>query len=686
MTFRLGVDVGGTFTDVLLVNENSEQVWIAKVASTPDDSSIGVIDGITQVCQAASIEPHSIRNIMHGTTVATNAVLTGKGARVGLVTTKGYRHVLQIARSFIPGGLGAWVNFNKSPPLAPLALTVEADERIDSNGKVVESLNEKKLRKALRKLKQQGIDTLTISFINAHASDIHEQIAERIAKEIFPNVPISLSSRVNPEMQEYERTITTVCNAYVRPVVSKYIHNLDQEFQKIASNAKLHILRSDGGLTSADGAKTVPVNLLMSGPAGGVAGAIWIARQSGFENVLTFDMGGTSTDVCLVAKHEAQTRRETTVGDLTVRASSLDVRSVGAGGGSIAHVPELTRALRVGPQSAGASPGPAGYGKGGEEPTVTDANIALGYLPNHALLGGKMEVDHKRAQIAVQKIASRLDFTLQRAAEGIYNIVNENMIGALRLVSVQQGHDPRNFALMAFGGAGPIHANAMASILGSWPVIIPPSPGVLCAYGDVTTRTRDESSRTFMRRFSDTSDYEVLGIFEQLSKRAAESLHQQGIPTEDQSLRLEVDVRYSGQVLSRTVPIELAEFKRGGLKLVGEIFDQLHERLYTFALDAERELINLRAIVEDRETDLSAPKIQTRDSIPEQAKFDEQLTYFSGIAKTANVYDRQKLKAGNVIRGPAIIVQLDSTTLILPNHIGEIDQVGCILIHPPSNT
>jgi len=294
----------------------------------------------------------------------------------------------------------------------------------------------------------------------------------------MPDIPVSLSFDVIPEMQEYERAVTTVANSYVRPRVQTYVENLTHELKVRMGDVKLHVLRSDGGLASSRSAAEYPVNLLMSGPAGGVAGAVWIAKQAGYLNLLTIDMGGTSTDVALVQDGEAQTRRETTVGDVTVRASSIDVRTVGAGGGSVAHVPELTGALRVGPQSAGAEPGPAAYGKGGVEPTVTDANMVLGYLPQSALLGGDMQLDGESAANAVQKIADALKIPLHSAAAGIVDIVNENMFGALRLVSIEKGYDPRDFALMAFGGAGPLHANALGRLMSSWPVIIPPGPGV----------------------------------------------------------------------------------------------------------------------------------------------------------------------------------------------------------------
>jgi len=418
MAYRLGVDVGGTFTDLLLVDEKNGETWTAKVPSTPADSSIGVLNGIARICDEAGIDPKKITHVMHGTTVATNTILEGKGATVGLVTTQGYRQVLQIARSFVPGGLGGWVIYNKSAPLAPLALTVEAQERVGADGKVVTPLDKGKLEKELKRLKGRGVEALTVSLINSYANPANEREVAKVAKKVFPKMPVSLSSEVVPEMQEYERTITTVANSYVRPKVDAYINNLRRNLRKdLNKEVQLHVLRSDGGLASATQARNYPVNLLMSGPAGGVSGAIWVAKQAGYPNLLTFDMGGTSTDVALVENGYAQLRRETSVGDVTVRASSVDVRTVGAGGGSIAHVPELTGALRVGPESAGADPGPAAYDKGGEAPTVTDANVVLGYLPTDARLGGDMEIRRDLAEKAVKQVADALGLPLKRAAE-----------------------------------------------------------------------------------------------------------------------------------------------------------------------------------------------------------------------------------------------------------------------------
>ena len=678
--YRLGADVGGTFTDILLIEEASGRSFTAKVPSTPQDSSIGVLNGIERVCDQAGVSLADISHVMHGTTVATNTVLTASGARVGLVTTKGYKQVLQIARSYVPGGLGGWVIFNKSEPLAPLELTIEADERIGAKGEIVQPLDEEALKQSLTALSQQGIEALTVSLMNAYANGTHEERVRQIADSIFPGIPISISSEVVPEMYEYERTETTVVNSYIRPVVSTYIENLEAELNRRMSGMQLHILRSDGGLASAQAAKEAPVNLLMSGPAGGVSGAVWMARQAGYTDLLTFDMGGTSTDVALIQNGVAQTRRETRVADVTVRSSSIDVRSVGAGGGSIAYVPELTKALRVGPQSAGAEPGPAAYGMGGTEPTVTDANVVLGYLPAGAKLGGDMDMDADRAEAAVETIGKAMGLSTHDSAEGIVKIVNENMFGALRLVSVEQGFDPRDFALVAFGGAGPLHANALGKLMNSWPVIIPPGPGVLCAYGDATTRVRDEASRTFVRRFSETSHAETLGILQELASSAAATLDAEGVARSDQSTVYQVDLRYAGQGMRLTLEVSPEEFETGGLEELGNRFDAMHEQLFTFALETERELYTLRAMVQGSESAAEAQVLASGNGDPSAARYAQSKVYYDGQHHDAIIFDRALLKAGDRVSGPAIVTEMDSTTLVLPGCTGEVDPVGNLLI------
>jgi N-methylhydantoinase A len=677
MTYRLGVDVGGTFTDLLVVDEASGRTFRDKVPSTPDDPSRAVVAGARQVCEAAGIPAGEIELFLHGTTVATNAVLEGKVARVGLVVTEGYRHILQIARSLVPGGLAAWIIWPKPEPLAPLEATVEAPERIGADGEVVRPLDEARLRTNLERLRGEGVEAITVCLMNSYVNDAHERQVAAIVAEMFPDIPVSVSADILPEMQEYERALTTVANSAVRPIVSRYVGNLERELKGWGTPAKLNLLRSDGGLMSAEKSRAAPVNLLMSGPAGGVAGALWVARNSGFPNVLTLDMGGTSTDVALIEGGAPRLRRETSVGHLTVRASSLDVKTVGAGGGSIATVPELTGALRVGPQSAGAVPGPAAYGKGGTEPTVTDANVVLGYLPEN-LLGGSFRLDREAAKKAVQKVADALNIGLYEAAAGIIAIVNENMFGALRLVSVAQGYDPRDFALMPFGGAGPLHGNAMSKLMGSWPVIVPPSPGVLCAYGDATTRLRVDAQRSFNRLAQETSDADVGAVIELLVAQVSAELAAEGVAPGDIEVGVEIDIRYAGQAFE----VPLSSPRGSTIADLTARFDAEHNRLFTFNLTVPHELVNIRAVALGKAANVAPPEIARGDGNPTAAKLRDHSLFMDGREMAAILYDRAKLRAGDKVKGPAIVVEMDSTTLIHAGHVGEVDSFGCILIRP----
>ncbi len=680
MTYRLGVDVGGTFTDVLLVEEDSGETWRAKTASTPSDQAVGVLNGMNQVCDSAGISLAELGQVLHGTTVATNAILEGKGATVGLVTTKGFRQVLQIARSFVPGGLAGWIIWPKPEPLAALENTVEVDERITSDGAVIRELDEDDVRAQLAKL--HGVEALAVSLINSFADPAHERRIAEIAAEVLPHVPVSLSSDVLPELREYERTVTTVANGYVQPQVRRYVSNLTEQLRDAGVQGELAILRSDGGLSAAEAATTSPVTMLLSGPAGGVTGAVWTAEQCGYTDLITFDMGGTSTDVALVQGLTPRIGRETRVGDLTVRASSVDVRTVGAGGGSIAHVPELTRALRVGPQSAGADPGPAAYGKGGEEPTVTDANVVLGYLPSD-LAGGEITLDVAASRAAVGKVAEAMGLASPEAAAlGIVDIVNENMLGGLRLVSVQQGFDPRDFALVAFGGAGPLHANALGVLTGAWPVIVPPSPGVLCALGDATTSLRDESARTVLRRFGDLDGRELADLLGELASDAGDRLAEQGLPTTEQTVGYQVDVRYHGQGFEIPVDVDPAwlEDPTTALDRLSDGFDAEHERLFSFLLSVDHELVNARATVRGPRPEVAAVHLEPGDGPPTPVSSHE--IYVAGAMTEASVYDRGTLLAGQVVEGPAVITEMDSTTLVLPGHRAEVHASGSLLITP----
>ena len=679
MGYRLGVDVGGTFTDLLLIDEGSGQTFRDKVPSTPSDPSQAVINGARGLCERQNIAPQDIELFLHGTTVATNAVLEKKIAKVGLIVTEGHRHLMQIARSLVPGGLAAWIIWPKPEPMAALQRTIEAPERMDAKGKTVRKLDQTEMRKRLETLKaSEEIEALTICLMNSYVDGSHEKAVAAICAEVFPDIPISISSDILPEMQEYERALTTVANSAVRPAVARYVGNLKSELEAWGTRAKLNLLRSDGGLMSADKSAEAPVNLLMSGPAGGVAGAVWVAKSANVKNVLTLDMGGTSTDVALIENGSARLQRETSVGDLNVRASSIDVKTVGAGGGSIAFVPELTKALRVGPESAGAVPGPVAYGKGGELPTVTDANVVLGYLPE-SLLGGSFKLDREGAQKAVQTIADALGIELMDAAAGIIDIVNENMFGALRLVSVQQGYDPREFALMGFGGAGPLHANAMGKLMNSWPVIIPPSPGVLCAYGDATTRQRVETQRSFNEMVQNTSDEELTVYLDSLGAQVKRELEAENVAPDHIELLYEIDIRYAGQAFEIPLSVEPE-----GLSIQSLItrFDTEHERLFTFNLDeTPHEIVNVRAVALGKSADVAPPTIEKGEADPSAARTRDHQLYMDGRIQDAVIYDRALLKAGNRIPGPAIVTEMDSTTLVHSGCEALVDAHGNLIIN-----
>ena len=440
MSARLGIDVGGTFTDLLLLDESSGEIRLLKTPSTPEDQSIGIIDGTTALLDRANVRPGDIRTVLHGTTVSTNIVLEEKGARVGLLVTENFEQVLHLARSQTPGPLAGWMIMKKPDPLADLEHTRGVAERIDARGRILRPLDETKARKAIRDLLDAGVESITVSLMHSYANDTHEQRLKALVEETGADVPVSLSCEILPEFREYERTLVTVMNAYVRPSMRRYLQSLDDKLRAVDLNATVHIVRSDGGLMSIARASDSPAHTMLSGPAGGVSGAAFVAGLAGHRNALGFDMGGTSTDVSLVRDGVPTISRQTSLGYYPIKVPSVEVHSVGAGGGSIAHVP-MTGALRVGPQSAGAVPGPACYGKGGVEPTVTDANVVLGRLPP-SLLGGEMALDADASSAAVGKIARALNLDVYQAARGILDIVNENMFGALRLVTVQKGPRP----------------------------------------------------------------------------------------------------------------------------------------------------------------------------------------------------------------------------------------------------
>ncbi|WP_258112596.1 hydantoinase/oxoprolinase family protein [Alicyclobacillus sp. SP_1] len=681
--YRLAVDVGGTFTDVVLQDEQSGQIVATKVPSTPEDQSRGLLAGILKICAEAHVNVSDIRTIVHGMTVATNAVLEGKGAKVGLITTAGFEQILHVARSWTPAPVTAWIAFLKPDPLADLELTRGAKERMTARGEVHVALDEASVREQISELYDAGVESLTVSLLNSYANPQHEQRIRSIAFEIDANIPVSISYEILPEFREYERTLTTVMNAYVRPVMQRYLRNVEAHLQSEGLGSRVSIVRSDGGLMSVAAASERPVHTMLSGPSGGVTAAASIGTRTGFRNVISFDMGGTSTDVALTYDGQPRVSRETKVGVFPVKSPSLEVVSIGAGGGSFAHVP-LTGALRVGPQSAGAVPGPACYGRGGEEPTVTDANVLLGYLPP-SLVGGEMKLDPEAAKTSVLRISEKLGIDVYRAAKGIYDIVNENMYGALRVVSVEKGYDPRQFALLALGGAGPLHANALANLAGSYPVVIPPTPGVLSALGFLESDVRNEFSRTFIQTQSQMHLETFIAELKALSEEAERWLEAEQVAKALRSVTHEVDVRYFRQGFEIPLQVSVDMLQQEGLGVLKQMFDEIHERTYGFKMDMELEVVNLRAVAVGKVTSPVAPMLALSDEDASHALVDaEHEAYFDGEFRRTPLYDRARLVPGNQVEGPAIVIQKDSTTLVLPGFVATVDVLSNLVITPVS--
>ncbi|KAJ5348337.1 hypothetical protein MYU51_015133 [Penicillium brevicompactum] len=688
--YQLGVDVGGTFTDVYVFTPHGKTVR-AKVPTSLPDQSIGIQQGIAKARGILKEQfgwSGTFQFIHHGTTTATNAVLEGKGARTALIVTAGHKDVLALRRSQIPGGLGAWLHWTPPEPIVPLERVVQCKERMSVQGDPVTPVDIEDLRQSLRDLARQKPEAVAISLLNSHSNDAHEREVEKIVRqELGSEIAINCSADVLREVGEYERTVTTCTNTLVKPVVEKYLHNLSESLA--TESEAIRVLKSDGGLTSLTLASELPVNILMSGPAGGVKGvADVVARSTPYKNLITLDMGGTSTDCALIYNGQPQLRRETVVESHSVRAPAVDIKTVGAGGGSITTYMELTDTLRVGPESAGATPGPASYGKGGNQATVTDANLVLGYLPK-TLLGGEFALDVAAATAAVEDIARQMKLPLIQTAEDIITIINETMYGALRLVSVEQGYDPREFALVAFGGAGPLHANAVGELLGAWPVIIPPSPGILCAQGDVTTKLRHEQSATFIRIVSSTTVTEAREQYQSLDRECRETLSRTAGDLWPVSWKTayQADLRYKGQALMITIDLDERDLALGTEEwhhVLRRKFDQQHQQMFTYCLpDFELELMRLGVVLEDASPSIEVPHVEKATMPPSDAKIGEQTIVVQGEEKLATLWDRQKItKHGIRVDGPCIISEMDSNTLILPGYFGEIDSIGNILINP----
>ena len=681
---RLGVDVGGTFTDLLLHDEKTQRTYQAKTPSTPQDQSIGVAAGVKLICEKAGVSPSDISLILHGTTVATNAVLEGKGARVGLLVTEGFEYTLHLAKAWTPGPLFGWIVMDKPDPLASLADTRGIPERVNARGEVIHPLDVAKATALIDDLCSSGIEALTICLMHAYANPSHEQQLGEIVVERFPDIPVSLSSDILPEFREYDRAITTVMNDYVRPIMKRYLSRIEDRLKDEDVRARLHIVRSDGGLMSASAASERPVHTVLSGPAGGVTSTVMIARRTGLKKLLAFDMGGTSTDVSVILDGEPTISRSTEVGYFPAKVPTLDVRSVGAGGGSIAEVSDLTKSLRVGPRSAGANPGPVSYGQGGTEPTVSDANLVLGYLPP-VLLGGDMALDLGAAKAAIAKVGRAIGLSPEDGAKGIIDIANEVMLGALRVITVQRGLDPRDFGIVAFGGAGPLHANALAELLGCYPVLVPPSPGVLSALGFLEAEFKNEFVQTFIRSTVGLDSQDVWRRFAALNEKAKTWLDEQKVAQGARTITYSLDLRYEQQGFEVTIeaPAELVAAS-GSIDEILERFHETHQRLYGVRFHVPVELVALRVVATG-----ATPKVD--EAIPSKepadlasALIEKRPSYFNGAWVDTPNYDRTKLGVGTKISGPAIIRQYDSTTVLLPAHTAVVDDHGNLLIWPAS--
>lgn len=677
--YRVAVDVGGTFTDIVLQNEETGEIYGTKTPSTTEDQSIGLMAGIKKVCEERNVSIEEIRSIIHGTTVATNAVLEEKGAKVGLITTEGFEQILHVARSWTPAPISAWMGFHKPDPLADLIFTKGAQERMTAQGKVHMELEEEDVRAKITELYDSGVESLTVSLLNSYANPSHEKKIQDIALSVNPKIPVTISYDILPEFREYERTLTTVMNSYVRPPMQHYLTNIEAKLTNEKVKSRISIVRSDGGLMSIAAASSRPVHTMLSGPSGGVTASAMIGVQAGHENVISFDMGGTSTDVSLTHAGQPKVSRETKIGVFPVKAPSLEVESIGAGGGSIAHVP-MTGALRVGPQSAGSTPGPACYGRGGTEPTVTDANVVLGYLPP-SLVGGEMKLDVEASKAAVNTIAEKLGVDIYTAAKGIYDIVNENMYGATRVVSVEKGYDPREFSLLALGGAGPLHANALGKLSGSFPVIIPPMPGVLSALGFLQSVIRNEFSKTFIHLLSTLDKKTVIDELRELGDNCNGWLTEEGVPEEQRTIKHEVDVRYYRQGHEIPIEVHLEEIEEKGLVSIKERFDAIHEKTYGFKMDSEVEIVNIRAVALGEVKALKLPTNEAGSEDASDAIVDkDHQAYFEKEFLNTPIYARELLKPNNKVYGPAIIIQKDSTTLVMPGNVGIVDQYMNLLI------
>jgi N-methylhydantoinase A len=663
----VAVDIGGTFTDVALVDHASGRIWRAKTPSTPRDPSEAFLKGMRLALDEAGRPATAVTRVLHGTTIATNMILEDKGAKTALVTTRGFRHVLAIGRQDIPrkANLYNWVKPRRPVPSSRI---VEVDERILPGGAVERPLDEASVRAAAKALSKMDVEAVAVCLLHAFANPTHERRVAKILGEMLPGVAVTISTDVLPEVREYERTLTAALNAAVMPGVTTYVGRLEQRLQEERVTAPILLMQSNGGVAGAATIRRAPALTVLSGPAAGVVGAQAAAEACGVRDIITVDIGGTSADICLIKDGKIGLTQNGRVGEWPLSLPMVDMVTIGAGGGSIAAVVDGT--LSVGPRSAGATPGPAAYGLGGVEATVTDAHVALGHLPAR-LLGGKMALDAAAARQAIMtSVAAPLRLSLEEAARGILAIVDNNMIGAVRIVSVERGHDPRQFTLVPFGGAGPLHACSLARLLGIPQVMIPPAPGVLCAEGLLAADLKAEFSRT-LPRAGEINVASAETTLNELAAQAARWFDVEGVPNGDRRADRMALLRYRGQGQEIAVPWAGTA---GGTR---DNFVSAHRSLYGFVIDAPIELVTLR--IEAKGLGHGLPDVELHDGEAVSPVRYTPVSLEGAIVQTP-IVDRNTLGAAANVTGPMIITQLDATTLVLPGWSGSVHKSGAIML------
>ncbi len=679
MVWRVGVDAGGTFTDVCFFNQATGQLEVAKVSSTPSDPSRAVINGVREILQRGD-DPMPVSYFAHGSTVATNALIQKKGVKTGLITTGGFRDLLELGRQQRPHLYD--LQIDKPVPLVTRDLRIEVKERLLHDGRVEQVLDEDEVRTAVRRLRDAGVRSIAVCFLYSYVDSTHERTVQRIIAEEFPGAFISCSYEVLPEFREFERLSTTVVNAYIGLVMADYLERLGPELHEAGISAHPHINQSNGGVISFETASRQPVRTVLSGPSSGIVGANYVAGLSGYRDTITFDMGGTSTDVSLILDANPKRSGDAEVEGYPVKTPMLDIKAVGAGGGSIAWI-DGGGHLKVGPHSAGADPGPVCYGLGNTLPTVTDANVVLRTLNPDHLLDGQLKIDSDAAHGAIASLANRLGLDVMTTAQGVIRVVVANMARAIRVISVRRGYDPREFTLVAFGGAGPLHASRLARELDIPRVLVPEVPGLLCALGLLVADLRTDYSMTRLLDVGPQIIDEARSVVTTLESRATQWFDEEAIPAERRRVNRVVDMRYRGQNYELPVIIQDGEISEASLTALRAGFDRAHEQFYGYSAPEETaqivtfrlEAIGVVATAEIRPSPLSDPD-------PSSARTGTRSIYFpeSGGFVETPLFKRSLLSAGNEITGPAIIDQLDATTVILPGQHARVDSFRNLII------